>query len=241
MKLVLVKISVAAVLAVAPLSGAVAGDDNPANCRAQQSAEIAAQENLDPVDHATKTLDLLGAERNALTTALERMSKDGAGVERKLATLHAEREKITCEMQSLHRLISKGCYPFCLNATKYCNARAAVRRTSTLITLAETIDASIADLDTNLQNGQNEADQIAAAIVRKETQIALVPITTSRIMVTTLPNESAPMLEVLKAMLPEETPEIAAQRVRVAAFLASPLEGESMTAESQSGNTTGVE
>ena len=244
MKSMFVKISVAAVLAVAPLTAAVAGDDGPANCRTLRSAESAVHDKTalaDPVDYATRTLDSLGAERIALTAALERMVKDGATVEQKLAGLHKELENITCEMQSLHRLISKGCYPFCLKDTKYCNSRSAVRRTSTLLARAEAIEASIAALDSHLEDGQNEADQIAAGIVRKETQIALVPLTTSRIMVTALPNESAALLEVLQAMLPEETPEIAAHRVRVAAFLASPLEGEAMTAEDAAAGTTSVE
>jgi len=100
------------------------------------------------------------------------------------------------------------------------------------------LQSAVSLLEKNLQDGQNETDQIIAGIDSLEASIVLVPYQTSRIMVQQLPSDSMPMLEALNAMLPQESAEIAAHKVRVAAFLASPLPGESQTAEAP--NVPGV-
>ena len=192
-------------------------------------------ETVDPVEIGTQALKTLGSERSNLVQALERMNKDQEGVEKKLASLYGSLESTTCELRSLHGLIGKGCYPFKLRETTYPGERAAVARTSTLMALAESLRASIAILESNLDLARFDADQMTVRILQHETEIALVPLKTTRTLVPALPRDSAPLLEVLNALLPQETTEMANHRLRVAAFLAAPLDGESITAEG-SGN-----
>lgn len=59
-------------------------------------------EAVDPVAIGTQALKTLGSERSNLVQALERMSKDQDGVERKLAELYGSLESTTCELRSLH-------------------------------------------------------------------------------------------------------------------------------------------
>ena len=188
-------------------------------------------ETVDPVEIGTQALKTLGSERSNLVQALERMNKDEDGVEKKLAELYGSLESTTCELRSLHGLIGKGCYPFKLRETTYLGERSAVARTSTLMALAESLRASIAILESNLDLARFDADQMTVRIVQHETEIALVPLKTTLTLVPALPCDSAPLLEVLNAMLPRETAEMANHRLRVAAFLAAPLDGESITAE----------
>lgn len=185
----------------------------------------------DPIEHATKLLEVLAKERLDRVAARDRLNKDGASVEEKLKAMHAEHARIGSELQQLHCGISRGCYPFCVSGTQVCNRETAVRMTSTLMARSMAIEAATGMLERNLSAGQNETDQIIAAIDVLEAKIVLVPYQTTRIVVQQLPNESGPLLDVLNAMVPRETPEIAAHRVRVAAFLAGPLPGDSQTAE----------
>lgn len=242
MKSTILNMALVAICAASSITTAVAGDDGAAGCRTVRTTTIitdaGSAKAVDPIETAAEGLKLLGAERVALNSALERIRSDNQTVEQKLNSYYREHDAIVCESRSLHRLISKGCYPFCLNGTTYCNASSAVRRTSTLLARANAIKASIASLDSNLQNSQDAADQIVAEIVQKETDIALVPIKATLSMIGDLPNSSAPLLQTLDAMVPAQSPEIAAHRVRVAAFLAAPLDGESMTAEAPTAGGT---
>jgi len=213
-----------------------AGDKAKGSCpvepsRATPTATSVLEASLDPVEHATRLLEELAKERRANMAASDRLSKDGSSVEQKLQELYAEQGRISRDLQILHCHIGRGCYPFCLNGVQICNRETAVRRTSTLMARSLALQAASNLLERNLQDGQNETDQIIACIDSLEASIVLVPYLTSRIMVQHLPTDSVSMMETLTAMLPKESDAIAAHRVRVAAFLAGPLPGESQTAE----------
>ena len=225
-----------AVVLVASGHPVLAGDGPRVPCAAVVSPALPSEMTAiaaapDPVEYATKLLEVLGKERQARLGARDRLSKDGAGVEQKLQEIHAELGRINRDLQLLHSHVGKGCYPFCLNGVQICSRAQAVRTTSTLMARSMALQAAVNLLERNLQDGQNETDQIIAGIDSLEASIVLVPYQTSRIMVQQLPSDAIPMLETLSAMLPKESAEIAAHRVRVAAFLASPLPGESQTAE----------
>ena len=244
MKSVLMFAGVVAVCA-GGFSGAYAGEDGTAPCPASGEGGVAAsftavETAVDPIEHATRLLEVLAKERQDRVAARDRLSKDGASVEEKLQNLHTELTRIGGELQQLHCGVSRGCYPFCVGSTKVCSKGTAVRMTSTLMARSVAIEAAIGLLERNLSAGQNETDQIIAAIDLLEAKIVLVPYQTTRIVVQQLPNESGPMLETLNAMTPKETPEIAAHRVRVAAFLASPLPEDSRTAEVPAGEDATV-
>ncbi|MFN9296042.1 MAG: hypothetical protein ACK6EB_48860, partial [Planctomyces sp.] len=72
---------------------------------------------------------------------------------------------------------------------------------------------SIAILESNLDLARFDADQMTVRIVQHETEIALVPLKTTLTLVPALPRDSAPLLEVLNAMLPQETTEMANHRL----------------------------
>jgi hypothetical protein len=233
---------VAGVVAVIVVSagGVIAGDQARVNCVVVAPTVCvpgmaAGEAAPDPVQHATRLLEELGKERQARLAARDRLSKDGASVEQKLQEIHRELERINRDLEILHCQIGKGCYPFCLNGVQICNRAQGVRQTSTLMGRSLALQAAINLLEKNLQDGQNETDQIIAGIDSLEASIVLVPYQTSRIMVQHLPSDSVPMLETLTAMLPKESEEISAHKVRVAAFLAGPLPGESQTAETPEG------
>jgi len=236
MKNVFVWVAGAAVVVVACSGPVLAGDEAKATCAAVASpafpvTSTAVEVAIDPVEYATQLLEVLGKERQARMAARDRLFKDGASVEQKHAEVRAELERISRDLQLLHCHIGKGCYPFCLKGVQICNRAHAVRTTSTLMARSMALQAAVNLLEENLQDGQNETDQIIAGIDSIEAGIVLVPYQTSRIMVQQLPSDSIPMLETLNAMLPKESAEIAAHKVRVAAFLAGPLPGESQTAE----------
>ena len=244
MKSVLMFAGVVAVCA-GGFSGAYAGEDGATPCPASgggggTASFTAIETAADPIEHATKLLEVLGKERQERVAARDRLGKDGASVEEKLQNLHAEQARIGGELQILHCGISRGCYPFCVGGTKICSRGIAVRMTSTLMARSVAIEAAIGLLESNLEAGQHETDQIIAAIDGLEAQIALVPYQATRIIVQQLPNESGQMLETLNAMVPKETPEIAAHRIRVAAFLAGPLPGESQTVDVPEAQDTAV-
>lgn len=237
MKLCILKTVFAVLLTAAPLQAVVA-DDNAAGCRSAGVRDTVAantQEVVNPVRLATKTLESLGAERQARTAALEALRKEAAGAEHKLNELHGHYAAASSELQSLHRLVSKGCYPFCLNGVQYCNRNAAQRRVSAVMARASAIKGSIAILDQNLQCTYDEADQITARIVELEARIAVVPVQATRCTMAAIEVTSTELVTELEAMLPKETAKMAEHRLKVAAFLAAPLEGESITAEG-SGN-----
>lgn len=230
---------VAAVLAASP-GGVIAGEETRINCPTVVPTLCApgitgVETAPDPVQHATTLLEELGKERQARLAARDRLSKDGASVEQKLQEIHAELTRIERDLEILHCQLGKGCYPFCLNGLQICNRAQGVRLTSTLMGRSLALRAAINLLEKTLQDGQNETDQIIAGIDSLEASIVLVPYQTSRIMVQHLPADSTPMLETLTAMLPKESAEISAHKVRVAAFLASPLPGESQTVETTEG------
>jgi len=243
MKTVFLCVAGVAVVLVAAGRPVVAGDGARGSCVVVESAAnpsgmFVIGGAVNPVKHATQLLEELGKERQARLAARDRLSKDGASVEQKLQEIHAELGRIDRDMQVLHCHIGKGCYPFCLNGVQICSRAQAVRTTSTLMARSLALQSAVSLLEKNLQDGQNETDQIIAGIDSLEASIVLVPYQTSRIMVQQLPSDSMPMLETLNAMLPQESAEIAAHKVRVAAFLASPLPGESQTAEAP--NVPGV-
>ncbi|MFM7055761.1 MAG: hypothetical protein ACKO2P_02435 [Planctomycetota bacterium] len=236
MKNVFVWVAGVAVVLVACSRPVVAGDQAKVPCSTVVSTAVPAKSAVvegipDPVEHATQLLEVLGKERQARMAARDRLSKDGASVEQKLAEIRAELGRINRDLELLHCHVGKGCYPFCLNGVQICNRAHAVRTTSTLMARSLALQAAVNLLEKNLQDGQNETDQIIAGIDSLEASIVLVPYQTSRIMVQQLPSDSIPLLEKLNAMLPKESAEIAAHKVRVAAFLAGPLPGESQTAE----------
>lgn len=235
MKALIVFASVVAGSAVGLNSG-YAGENGATPCQAggagiAVAGFVAFETTVDPIEHATQLLEVLGKERRDRVAAHDRLRKDGASVEQKLQSLHAELARIGSELQILHCGISRGCYPFCVGGIQVCNRASGVRMTSTLMARSAATQAAIGLLESNLAAGQHETDQIIAAIDSLEAKIVLVPYQTTRIVAQQLPNESGAMLETLNALVPKETPEIAAHRVRVAAFLASPLPGESQTAE----------
>ena len=245
MKNVIVLVAGMAVVLVACGGRVVAGDGSNASCvvvvpSAISSGMAGAEAVPDPVEQATKLLEELGKERQARMAARDRLAKDGASVEQKLQEIHGELERINRDLEILHCQIGKGCYPFCLNGAQISSRAQGVRQTSTLIARSLALQAAVTLLEKNLQDGQNETDQIIAGIDSLEASIVLVPYQTSRIMVQHLPSDSVPMLETLTAMLPQESSEISAHRVRVAAFLAAPLAGESQTVETPSVSEAGI-
>jgi hypothetical protein len=238
MRNVFVWLSGVALVLVAFGRPVLAGDEARVPCSVVMPTaipgEMAAVESIpDPVEYATKLLEEMAKERQASMAARDRLAKDGGNVEQTLQEIFAELGRLDRDLQVLHCQIGKGCYPFCLNGVQICNRAQAVRKTSTLMARSLALQAAVNLLEKHLEAGQNEADQIIACIDSLEASIVLVPYLTSRVMVQRLPSDSAQMLATLEAMLPKESPEIAAHRVRVAAFLASPLSGESQTAETQ--------
>ena len=240
-------VMVAGVVAVIVVSAGsvIAGDQARVNCVVVAPTVCApgmavGEAAPDPVQHATRLLEELGKERQARLAARDRLSKDGASVEQKLQEIHRELERINRDLEILHCQIGKGCYPFCLNGAQISSRAQGVRQTSTLIARSLALQAAVTLLEKNLQDGQNETDQIIAGIDSLEASIVLVPYQTSRIMVQHLPSDSVPMLETLTAMLPKESAEISAHKVRVAAFLAGPLPGESQTAETPEGSSGAI-
>lgn len=236
MKKMFVLVAVVAVVLGASGGRVVAGDGCKVPCgvvvpTAFSSGMTGLEGAADPVEHATRLLEELGKERQARLAARDRLSKDGASVVQKLEEIHGELVRIDRDLGILHCQLGKGCYPFCLNGVQISNRAQGIRQTSTLMARSLALQAAVNLLEKNLQDGQNETDQIIAGIDSLEASIVLVPYQTSRIMVQHLPSESVPMLETLSAMLPRESSEISAHRVRVAAFLAGPFPGASETVE----------
>lgn len=194
----------------------------------------------DPIEFATRLLKVLGEERLAKVKARDRLTQDARCVEEKLVSTAAEHARLTGDLEILRCHIQKNCYPFCVSGIQVCNRSTAERLVGTFLLRQETLAAAIAQFESELAEGQRETDQIIAAIDRLECETVLVPIRTSRILITGLPNESARMLASLKAMLPQESPEIAAHRLKVATFLALPPEPGTQSAESNAAEGVSV-
>lgn len=188
----------------------------------------------DPIEFTSRLLKVLGEERIAKVKARERLAKDARCVEEKLVSTAEEHARLTRDLEVLRCHIQKNCYPFCVSGVRICSRSMAEQLVGTYLIRQETLAAAIAQFESELTAGQLETDQIIAAIDRLECETVLVSHRLTRIVIGELPSESEQMLASLKAMLPKETEEIAAHRVRVAAFLAMPAPGESQTAEGNS-------
>lgn len=176
----------------------------------------------DPVGYAEAALETASEELQLKLKAQDRLRKTAVEVQGKraksaeeLAELHSQLEVIRCHQQ-------RGCYPVQVAGVCLRNSAASRRLASTLLLRARTLEQTIAVMDQELRDGSHEEDQLSAEIVSLQLEIAMTSHRTERILANGLPGTAVGMMAGLREMLPKETAEIAAQRIMVAQFLATP-------------------
>ena len=173
----------------------------------------------DPVGYSVYAVERAGKELQLRIAARKRLQQTYAQVEEKQGELQEELCKVESDLDVVRCHLQRECYPVEVSGTCIRDEVQARRVTGGLLARQRAIAEAIAVMDQELSAGAHEVDQIVAQIGQLELEIGMSEYRLTRIVSSSLPEDSVQLMAQFHGMLPGKTTEIALHEVRVEAFL----------------------